>query len=163
SNGMWDAEDCALLLVDYQGHLMPGIRSSNPKAFELHARYLAKAAVAFHIPVVLSRIAVKMGVGKPTVPALLKELPNVPELDRTHVDAWEDDVVRAAVEKAGRRKIVMSGIYTEVCLAYPVIAAMKDGYEVGFVADAVGGLSKEAHDTAIMRMIQAGAVPHTTI
>src|SRR5882762_11447060 len=80
SSGVWDAKECALLLIDYQSHAMPGIRSSDPKTVELNARCLAKAAVASGIPVVLSTMAVGLGLGKPTILALRNELPNVPEI-----------------------------------------------------------------------------------
>jgi len=164
SSGVWDAKECALLLIDYQSHSMHGIRSSDPEAVELNARCLAKAAVASGIPVVLSTIAVSLGLGKPTILALRNEVPNVPEIDRTTVDAWEDPNFIKAVRKTGRKRLVMSGVHTEASLAYAVVGALKDNdYEIGFVADAGGGLTKEAHDIAVLRMIQAGAVPHTTI
>jgi len=163
SSGVWDAKECALLLIDYQSHSMHGIRSSDPEAVELNARCLAKAAVASGIPVVLSTIAVSLGLGKPTILALRNEVPNVPEIDRTTVDAWEDPNFIKAVRKTGRKRLVMGGVKTEASLAYTVVAALKDDYEIGFVADASGGLTKEAHDIAVLRMIQAGAVPHTTI
>jgi hypothetical protein len=84
------------------------------------------------------------------------------EIDRTTMDAWADRAFAEAVKKTGRRRLVMSGIVTEVCLAYAVVSVLKDGYEVTIVADAAGGLTRESHDLAVSRMIQAGAVPNTT-
>ena len=163
SSGIWDAGECALLLIDYQSHSMPGIRSSDPQAVEQNARYLAKAAVALGMPVLLSTIGVKLGLGKPTVLALRNEVRNVQEIDRTMVNAWEDRNFIKAVRKTGRKGLVMGGVHTEASLAYTVVAALKGDYEIGFVADAAGGLTKEAHEIAVLRMIQAGAVPHTTV
>jgi nicotinamidase-related amidase len=163
SSGIWDASECALLLIDYQSHSMPGIRSNDPKAVEQNARCLAKAAVTLGMPVVLSTLGVKMGLGRPTVVALRNELPSVAEIDRTMVDAWEDRNFIKAVRKTGRKRLVMGGVHTEASLTYTVVAALEGDYDVGFVADAAGGLTKEAHEIAVLRMIQAGAVPHTTI
>jgi len=161
-SGVWDSKECALFLIDYQDHVISAIGSSDPKAVVLNARYLTKAALAFEIPIVLSTVGVKLGANGPTIEALRKEIPDVPEIDRSTMDSWADANFRAAVKKTGRKKLVMAGIVTEVCLAYPVVGALKDGYEVTFVADAVGGQTRETHDVAVLRMIQAGAVPNTT-
>ena len=162
SSGVWDSKECALLLIDYQPGVMSFIRSHDPKVVELNARYLTKAALAFDIPIILSTVGVQMGVNQPTIASLRNEIPNVPEIDRTTMDSWADRTFVEAVEKTGRKRLVMCGIVTEVCLAYPVVAALKDGYEVSFIADAVGGLTRETHDIAVLRMIQAGAVPNST-
>lgn len=142
---------------------MTFIQSSDPKAVELNARYLTKAAVAFDIPIILTTVGVQMGVNQPTIESLRNEIPNVSEIDRSTMDSWADPVFLKAVKDTGRKRLVMCGIVTEVCLAYPVVAALKDGYEVSFVADAVGGVTRESHDIAVLRMIQAGAVPNTTM
>ncbi len=163
SSGVWDSKECALLLIDYQPGIITFVRSSDPKAVELNARYLTKAAVAFDIPIVLSTVGVQMGVNQPTIESLRNEIPNVPEIDRSTMDSWADPTFLKAVKDTGRKRLVMCGISTEVCLAYPVVAALKDGYEVSFVADAAGGSTRETHDIAVLRMIQAGAVPNTTI
>ena len=162
SSGVWDSKECALLLIDYQPGVMSFIRSHDRKLVELNARYLTKAALAFDIPIILSTVGVQMGVNQPTIASLRSEVPNVPEIDRTSMDSWADRAFVEAVKKTGRKRLVMSGIVTEVCLAYPVVAALKDGYEVSIVTDAAGGLTRESHDVAVLRMIQAGAVPNTT-
>jgi len=162
SSGVWDSKECALILIDYQPGIMTYIQSSDPKAVELNARYLTKAAVAFDIPIILTTIAVEMGVNQPTIASLRDEIPNVPEIDRSTMDSWADQNFLKAVKDTGRKRLVMCGIVTEVCLAYPVVSALKDGYEVCIVADAVGGVTRESHDIAVLRMIQAGAVPNTT-
>jgi len=163
SSGVWDSKECALLLIDYQPGVMSFIRSHDPKAAELNARYLTKAALAFDIPIVLSTVGVQMGVNQPTIASLRNEIPNVPEIDRSSMDSWADRGFVEAVKKTGRKRLVMAGILTEVCLAYPVVAALKDGYEVSIVTDASGGSTRETHDIAVLRMIQAGAVPNTTV
>src|SRR4029453_18639894 len=84
-------------------------------------------------------------------------LPGVPELDRTTMNSWEDPEFRAAVERTGRKKLIVAGLWTEVCVAFPVLDALRAGYDVYFVVDAIGGVSRAAHDAAVQRMIQAGA------
>ena len=163
SSGTWDSKECALLLIDFQPGVMSFIGSHDPKAVELNARYLTKAALAFDIPIILSTVGVKMGVNEPTIAALRDEIPDVPEVDRSSMDSWADRGFVEAVKKTGRKRLVMAGIVTEVCLAYPVVNALKDGYEVSIVTDASGGSTKETHDMAVLRMIQAGAVPQTTV
>lgn len=104
-----------------------------------------------------------LGVNEATVPELTAELPDVAEIDRTGVNSWEDPDFRTAVERSGRRKIVIAGLWTEVCLAFPSLDMLREGYEVYPVVDAVGGVSQVAHDTAIQRLVQAGAQPVTAL
>ncbi|MDB5227124.1 MAG: hypothetical protein JWN78_1317 [Bacteroidota bacterium] len=163
SSGIWDSKECVLILIDYQPGVMSFIRSSDPKLVELNARYLAKTALAFDIPIILSTVGVEMGVNQPTIQSLRDEIPNVPEIDRSSMDSWADANFFKAVKDTGRKRLVMCGILTEVCLAYPVVNALKDDYEVSIIADASGGSTRETHDIAVSRMIQAGAVPNTTI
>jgi nicotinamidase-related amidase len=162
SSGIWDSKECALLLIDYQPGVMSYIRSHDPKLVELNARYLAKAALAFDIPIVLSTVAVQMGVNQPTIATLRNEIPNVPEIDRSSMDAWADRGFVDAVKKTGRKRLVVGGVVTEVCVTYPTVEALKAGYDVCVVTDACGGETRESHDVAVLRMIQAGAVPNTT-
>ena len=163
SSGTWDSKECVLILIDYQPGVMSFVQSHDIKASELNARYLTKAALAFDIPIILSTVGVQMGVNQPTIASLRDEMPDVPEIDRSSMDSWADRGFVDAVKKTGRKRLVMAGIVTEVCLAYPVVNALKDGYEVCFVTDASGGNTKESHDMAVLRMIQAGAVPQTTV
>ena len=163
SSGTWDSKECVLVLIDFQPGVMSFIGSHDPKAVELNARYLTKAALAFDIPIILSTVGVKMGVNQPTIAALRDEISDVPEIDRSSMDSWADRGFVEAVKKTGRKRLVMAGVVTEVCLAYPVVNALKDGYEVSIVTDASGGSTTETHDMAVLRMIQAGAVPQTTV
>lgn len=160
--GIWDADDCALILIDYQPEMFKGLGSAYPKEIELNVCTIAKAAHAFNIPVILSTVAVKMGINKPTVQSLKDVLPGVIEIDRTSMDAWEDRNFVEAVKATGKRRLVFCALYTEICLAYPVVDALADGYEVCFVVDAVAGQSKLEHETAVSRLIAAGAIPNTT-
>lgn len=163
SNAIWKAEDSALILIDYQPEVMDNIHERDLKLIELNAVALAKMATKLNIPVVLSTVAVKLGIEKPTIPALKQVLPDVEEIDRTTMNAWEDEAFVKAVKATGRKKLVMGGIVTSVCLVYPAIEALAEGYEVMFIEDAVGDRSKQEHDMAVMRLIQAGAVPNNTV
>lgn len=162
--GVWTSEQVALVLIDYQKEMFENIRSeTGPDQVELNVRLLIKAAKAFGIPVVLSTVGVEMGVNGPTRPSIQDELPGVAVIDRTSMDAWEDAAFRAAVEKTGRKRLIFGALYTEICLVFPVVDALRDGYEAMFVVDAVGGMSQLAHRTAIERLTAAGAVPNTSL
>lgn len=108
-------------------------------------------------------VAVGMGVNKSTVDEIARELPGITEIDRTGVNSWEDPDFRAAIEATGRKKIVMAGLWTEVCLAFPTLDMLLEGYEIYPVIDAVGGVSPVTHQAAIDRMVQAGAHPITSL
>ena len=126
-------------------------------------RLLAKTAKAFGIPVVLSTVGVQMGVNGPTRASLLEELPGVTVIDRSSMNAWEDTAFRAAIESTGKKRLIFGALYTEICLAFPVVDALADGYEAMFVVDAVGGMSQLAHRTAVERLTAAGGVPNTAV
>src|SRR6266581_8459817 len=103
------------------------------------------------------------GFNGPTRPAIISELPGVPVLDRTTMNAFEDRAFREAVKKTGRKRLIFGGLHTEICLTFAAVQALKDGYEAMFVADAVGGRSQTAHRTAIERLSHLGAVPNTAL
>jgi nicotinamidase-related amidase len=162
--GVWTAEDCALVLIDYQNEMFDVIRSeTSADLVELHVRLLAKAAKAMGLPIVLSTVGVGVGINGPTLPAVLSELDGVEPIDRTSMNAFEDPAFRAAVEATGRKRLIIGGLHTEICLTFATVQALKDGYEVLYVADAVGGRSQAAHRTAIDRLAHAGAVPTTAL
>jgi nicotinamidase-related amidase len=154
-------ETSAVLILDYQPHVMDGIHSTDLDLIELNGRALARATQVFDVPVVLSTIGVQLRGDQPTVPSVRSELADEPEYDRTTMNAWEDEAVREAIEKTGRRRLIFAGLWTEVCLLYPVLHAQAEGFETYFVVDAVGGSSITAHETAVQRMIQAGSQPVT--
>jgi hypothetical protein len=143
--GTWNAAECALLFMDYQENVPGTIFEQDQRFIELNARVLAMHALVLDIPVVLSTVAVEMGINGPTIQSLQSVLPNV-----------------EPVEATGRRRLVMCGISTSVCLTYPAVDALADGYDVTFVEDAVGDSTKELHDIAVLRLTHAGAVPNTT-
>jgi nicotinamidase-related amidase len=157
-------EEAALILIDYQKEMFEQVRSEVPPALiELNVRMLIKAAKAFGMPIVLSTVGVQMGVNGPTRESILAELPEVTVIDRSSMNAWEDEVFRAAVRRSGRKRLVFGGLWTEICLAFPVIDALREEYKVTFVVDAVGGMSQLAHTTAIQRLVAAGAIPQTAV
>ncbi len=164
ATGVWTSEEVALVLIDYQKEMFENIRSeTTADQVELNVRLLIKAAKAFDIPVILSTVGVEMGVNGPTRPSIQDELPGVEVIDRSSMDAWEDAAFRAAVDKTGRKRLIFGALYTEICLAFPVVDALRDGYEAMFVVDAVGGMSQLAHRTAVERLTAAGAIPNTSM
>ena len=162
--GVWKAEECALVLIDYQPAMVEVIRSeTNAELVQLHARLLAKTAKAFDIPIVLSTVGVGFGFNGPTVPLLLEELDGVEPIDRTSMNAFEDEALSQAVAATGRKRLIIGALHTEICLAFSTVQALKDGYDVLYVTDAVGGRSQAAHRTSIERLAHAGAVPTTAL
>ena len=162
--GVWKAEDCALVLIDYQNEMFEVIRSETPTDLvELHVRLLAKTAKAYGMPIVLSTVGVKLGFNGPTLPSIQAELDGIEPIDRTSMNAFEDVAFREAVAATGKKRLIIGGLHTEICLTFATAAALQDGYEVLYVADAVGGRSQVAHRTAIDRLAHAGAVPTTAL
>jgi len=162
--GVWKAEECALLLIDYQNEMFEVIRSeTNADMVELHARLLARTAKAYDMPIVLSTVGVGFGFNGPTLPSILSDLEGVDVIDRSSMNAFEDDAFRSAVEATGRKRLIIGALHTEICLSFATVQALKDGYDVLYVADAVGGRSEVAHRTAIDRLAAAGAVPTTAL
>src|ERR1700683_3262969 len=162
--GVWKADDCALLLIDYQNEMFEVIRSeTSAELVELHVRLLARTAKAFGMPIVLSTVGVGYGFNGPTLPAVLAELDGIEPIDRTSMNAFEDQAFREAVEATGRKRLIIAGLHTEICLTFATVQALKDGHEVLYVTDAVGGRSQIAHRTGIERLAHAGAVPTTAL
>jgi nicotinamidase-related amidase len=162
--GVWTYQDCALVLIDYQKQMFESIRSETPADLvELHARLLARTATAFKMPIVLSTVGVAAGFNGPTRPSILADLPGIPVIDRSSMNAFEDPAFRDAVKQTGRKRLIVGALHTEICLTLASVQALKDGYDVMVVADAVGGRSQVAHRTAIERLAHAGAVPTTAL
>ena len=158
SDALLTPQNAVLALIDYQPEQYAGVKSVDHDELLAHVTLLGRIGTAFELPIVLSTVYVRHGMSG-TNPELREALPGVPEIDRTTMNSWEDAGFRAAVERSGRRKLVIAGLWTEVCVAFPTLDALRDGYEVYFVADAIGGVSRAAHDSAVQRMIQAGATP----
>jgi nicotinamidase-related amidase len=162
--GVWKAEDCALLLIDYQNEMFEVIRSEVDRDMvELHVRLLAKTAKAYGMPIVLSTVGVQFGFNGPTLPSILAELEGLDPIDRSSMNAFEDPGFKAAVEATGKKRLIIAGLHTEICLSFATVDALQHGYDVLYVSDAVGGRSEVAHRTAIDRLAHAGAVPSTAL
>ncbi|CAL9331617.1 isochorismatase family protein [Streptomyces sp. enrichment culture] len=156
-------ENAALALIDYQPEQVGTVRSIDQDLMMLNVTAVARAAAAYDLPVVLSTVGVELGANSGTVEPLRAELPHVEEIDRTTLNSWEDPEFRAAVEATGRKKIIMAGLWTEVCVAFPTLDMIREGYDVYPVTDAIGGVSRDAHESAVQRMVRAGAQPVTAI
>jgi nicotinamidase-related amidase len=162
--GVWTYEDCALVLIDYQDKMFEVIRSeTDADLVELNVRLLARSAKAFDMPIVLSTVGVGAGFNGPTQPAILAELPDVDPIDRSSMNAFEDQAFSEAVAATGRKRLIIGGLHTEICLTFATVEALKHGYDPMFVTDAVGGRSQVAHRTGIERLARAGAVPSTAL
>ena len=151
-------QNAVLALIDYQPEQYAGVHSVVHGELLAHVTMLGRIATTFELPVVLSTVYVKHGMSGTNV-ELREALPGVPEIDRTTMNSWEDPEFRAAVERSGRKKLIIAGLWTEVCVAFPTLDALRAGYEVYVVVDAIGGVSRTAHESAMQRMIQAGATP----
>lgn len=151
-----------IAFIDYQPEQYAGVHSMPHDELVANVTMLGRVATTFELPVVLSTVYVRHGM-QGTNKELREALPGAPEIDRTTMNAWEDPDFRDAVAKTGRKKLIVAGLWTEVCVAFPVLDALCEDYETYFVADAIGGVSKVSHDSAIDRMIQSGATPVTVL
>lgn len=152
-------ENAALVVIDYQPPQMNTVRSMDAAALTANVIALAQTARLFKLPMILSTVGVKSGLNPDTVPAIQAAMGGAAWIDRTSINAWEDADFVKAIEATGRKKLIMGALWTEVCLAYPALDALRAGYEVFVPVDAVGGTSVVAHDAALRRVEQAGAQP----
>jgi nicotinamidase-related amidase len=152
-------ENAALVVIDYQPTQVQAVKSVDQELLVDNIVSVARLARTFDLPVVLSTVQVASGREAPTIPELKAVLSDCPEIDRTMMNSWEDTEFRQAVEATGRRRLIMTALWTEICLAFPTLDALRDGFEVYPVVDAVGGTSVEAHRAGIDRIVQAGAHP----
>ena len=150
-------ENAAFVVIDYQPTQVHSVNSTDTGSLVLGIRSAAKIAKLYQLPIVLSTVNVKNGKNQDTIPSLREILADIPSYDRTSINAWEDKEFYEAVKATGRKKLIMCALWTEACLTFPSLDAMREGYEVYPVVDAVGGTSLLAHDTALRRMEQAGA------
>lgn len=152
-------DNCVLVLIDHQPFQLANVNSHEPTMVINNVTGLAKTAKAFNIPTILTTVTEERG-GR-IFKSIQDVFPDQKTIDRTFINAWEDKRVVEAVKKTGRRKVVFAALWSEMCLAMPVMHAMGDGYEAYVVTDASGGVSVEAHDMAIRRLVAAGAQPIT--
>jgi nicotinamidase-related amidase len=149
-------DQCALLIVDFQAGLAFSVESFAIQSLLNNAVALTRTAVAFNVPVIASTSASRVYSG-PMIPALQEALPSVTPIERKNMNVWEDDAARRSVIETGRKRLLVAGLLTEACVSFPVLSALKEGFEVFVVADACGGLSPAGHDFALRRMEAAGA------
>jgi len=149
-------ENSAFIIIDYQPIQVSSIRSVDKRELVFNIVSTAKAAVNYGLPIIHSTVNVQSGRNKPPIPEIQEVLGHLPTYDRTTINSWEDVEFKAAVEATGRKKLIMTALWTEACLAFPALDALAEGYEVYVVADAVGGTSVQAHEAALRRIEQAG-------
>jgi nicotinamidase-related amidase len=152
-------QNASLLVIDYQPSQMAAVTSMDHDLLIRNIVSVARLAKAYDLPIVLSTVNVAANGQPPTLSDLKEVLSDNEEIDRTQINSWEDVEFRQAVEATGRKKLIMTALWTEVCLTFPALDALRDGYEVFPVVDAVGGTSPEAHRAGLERIVQAGAEP----
>ena len=152
-------QNAALLLIDYQPSQLAGVHSMDRDLLVKNAVSTVRTIKAFDVPVVHSTINVATGRGGPTLPELAELLTDDKPLDRTTTNSWEDIEFVQAVRAAGRRKLILCALWTEICMAFTALDALREGYEVYPVVDAIGGTSPEAHRAGLDRVMQAGGQP----
>ncbi len=148
--------NAAFIVIDYQPVQVNSIASMDRQLMVNNIVGAARAAVAYGLPIVHSTVNVRTGLNKPPIAQLRQVLGHLPTYDRTTINSWEDVEFRKAVEATGRKKLIMTALWTEACLTFPALDALREGYEVYVVADAVGGTSATAHEMALRRIEQAG-------
>ncbi|GGC85910.1 hydrolase [Undibacterium terreum] len=154
-------KNCQVIFIDQQPQMAFGVVSIDRQTLKNNVVGLAKAAKAFGIPTTITTVETQ-GFSGPTYPELLDVFPGKEILERSSMNSWDDQKVRNALANNGRKKVVVSGLWTEVCNNSFALSAMQEGgYEIYMVADASGGTSVEAHDFAMQRMIQVGVIPVT--
>ncbi|MCI0623292.1 MAG: hydrolase [Acidobacteria bacterium] len=149
-------KNSALIIIDYQPVQVNSIASMDRQKLIDNIVGVAKIGLAYKLPIVHSTVNVKTGLNKPPISQLRKVLAGIETVDRTTINSWEDVEFVQAVKATGRKKLIMTALWTEACLTFPALDALKEGYEVYVVADAVGGTSVEAHEAALRRIEQAG-------
>lgn len=155
------ADDHTLILIDHESQMAFAVGSQPIETLRNNAVGLAKSAKLFEVDTIVTTVAEKSFSG-PIFPGLRKVFPDESKyIDRTTMNSWEDKRIVRQVELFDHKKIVLAGLWTEVCLVGPALSAIEDGYQVYVVADASAGVSPEAHERAMQRMIQAGAIPMT--
>ncbi len=152
-------KNCALIVIDYQPVQVGSIASMDRRDLVLNIVAVARTAKLYGVPVVLSTVNVKTGANQPTIHQLADVLEGIEAIDRTTINAWEDVEFVEAVKATGRKKLLMTALWTEACLTFPTLDALREVYEFYPIADAVGGTSLEAHRAALERVVQAGAQP----
>jgi nicotinamidase-related amidase len=162
NKGLLTPQNCAVVLIDYQPQMIFGVANVDRQTMLNNVLVLAKAAKTFKVPVVLTAVETK-GFSGNTWPALLDLFPELEPVERSSMNSWDDKYFVEAVKRTGRKNLVMSALWTEACLTFPALDALNEGYSVFAVEDSSGGTSRAAHEAAMRRIEQAGAVPVTAL
>jgi nicotinamidase-related amidase len=152
-------QNAALVIIDFQPVQVSSIQSRPKRELVTNITALARIGKLYGLPTVLSTVNVKTGRNQPTIHQIVEILDGVAPLDRTSINAWEDEDFVRAVRATGRKKLIMAALWTEVCLVHPALDALNEGFEVYAVIDCVGGTSSEAHELGVQRLVQAGCKP----
>jgi nicotinamidase-related amidase len=160
--GLLTPDNCVVAIIDLQPQMLFGVANFDRQTIINNNVALSKAAKVFEVPVVLSTVETKSFSGNmwPQIQAIF---PNQTPIERTSMNSWDDKNFVGAIEKTGKKKIVLSGLWTETCVALPTVQAIQDGYEIFVVEDCCGDVNQLAHDNAMKRVIQAGAKPVTAL
>ena len=160
--GLLTAENCAVTFIDHQPQMLFGVANIERQSLINNVVLLAKCAKLFGVPAVLTSVETESFSGY-IWPQLLDIFPDQKPIERTSMNSWDDAAFREAIKKTGKKNIIMAGLWTEVCVAWPTLNMINEGYNVFVVDDASGATAPAAHERAMQRMVQAGAVPCTTI
>jgi nicotinamidase-related amidase len=160
--GLLTPDNCVVAIIDLQPQMLFGVANFDRQTIINNNVALLKGAKVFDVPVVLSTVETKSFSGN-MWPQIQAVYPNQTPIERTSMNSWDDKNFVAAIEKSGKKKIVLSGLWTETCVALPTVQAIQDGYEIYVVEDCCGDVSQLAHDNAMKRVIQAGAKPVTAL
>lgn len=152
-------QNAAVIIIDFQPVQVSSIASRPKRELVANITALARIARLYAMPVVLSTVNVMTGRNQPTIRQITDVLIDVTPIDRTSINAWEDEDFNRAVKATGRKKLVMAALWTEVCLVHPALDAIHEGFDVYPVVDCVGGTSLEAHQAGLQRLVQAGGKP----
>lgn len=153
--------NAALILIDYQPPILQGVRNIDHEELINNTTGLIKTAVIYDLPIIFSHVAVGLNGYDPMIEELRNLAPDAVFIDRTNVNAWEEPEFVAAVRATGRKKLIMGGLWTDVCLAYPAIEAEIEGFDVYVPEDVIGSITQRSHDNGMRRMIDAGVEPIT--
>lgn len=160
--GLLTPDNCAVALIDLQPQMLFGTANFDRQAIINNNLVLSKAARVFGVPVILATVETK-GFSGNIWPQIQAVFPGQEPIERSSMNSWDDPKFVAAIQRTGRKKIVLSGLWTETCVALPTVQAIHDGYEVYVVEDACGDVSQLSHDNAMKRVVQAGAKPVTAL
>jgi nicotinamidase-related amidase len=157
-HGMLSPKECAVALIDFQPAMFAGVHSHDRTTIVQNVQILAKAAKLFQVPTILSTVAARSFSGA-MIPELSDIFPGQQPIDRSSINSWLDQNFKSAVQQTDRRKIVVAGLWTEACVMFPTLDMIQAGFEVYIPTDACGDITVEAHERAVQRLVQAGAVP----